>query len=296
MVAGAGGEVRGLVGRGWWARFEGSDGAYRALLAAAEVDCRSCGRSADVVAAITLGEDELQLQDLERLVGKAEPGELVLSNAVAKLLTATLTRAGIEIEDRRGTRSGSGSGAVLAPPWSRIVRQAAALVALEPSEESSVSRLPDFLAGSSITARYLLVGLPTAKGLWVQCVARDLVEPSTVVLGWLKTPVWSDSVEDERLGRALERSRWLRHPNIAQLVNVLRVGGDLFTVSEWVSGPTLRQVLDTVGPMSQATALELARTLCSALSAASESGSATHSVSALSSACRPTRSRTCNSV
>ena len=108
-------------------------------------------------------------------------------------------------------------------------------------------------------------------GMGIVYVARDARLNRRVALKALPAPLTADPAQRERLRREARAAARLTHPGIATVYSLEEANGELFIVSEYVAGPTLRERL-AGGALGVDRALALTAQLLDALSAAHAAG------------------------
>ncbi len=109
-------------------------------------------------------------------------------------------------------------------------------------------------------------------GMGIVLAAWDTQLERKVALKMLPPDLSGDPERRKRLAREARLAAAVQHPHIASTYALIDAGDDLFVVSEFVSGQTLRQVLEARGGVGVASALEIALAIARALDAAHRAG------------------------
>lgn len=168
------------------------------------------------------------------------------------------------------------------PDDPQVLREAAALLNVNPRAGSFLSdgvaaRLPDLLAEDGALQPGAIVGAYTIEreigrgGMGHVYRARDERLGRTVALKALAPRFVRDESQRERLRREARAAAALTHPGICTVFALEEVNGDLFIVSEYVEGRTLREEIAGSRP-SASIVRETARELAAALASAHAKG------------------------
>ncbi len=108
-------------------------------------------------------------------------------------------------------------------------------------------------------------------GMGIVYLAQDIRLDRPVAIKMLAPKYTSDSKQRERLKREARAAAKFSHPGIATVYALEELGENLYIVSEYVQGPTLRQIMDR-GPVAFPQILDMAIQIARALAAAHEQG------------------------
>ena len=127
-------------------------------------------------------------------------------------------------------------------------------------------------AGSLIASRYRILALAGVGGMGMVYRAHDEQLDVDVALKVLRPEVASDPGFRERFRKELLLARQVSHRNAVR-IHDLGVSGDLlFLTMDYVSGRSLRALLEEDGPLAPPQAVAIARQLAAALAAAHAEG------------------------
>lgn len=299
------GRVEAIYGHRILATFEGEAPAYRAFTAATDLlAALSARRSAfdeeeppaaavvigDVVHGSVLVGDTtysalvgLPVQQLESLLREATAGDIVLAPPVHGDLAATLERSGIELAPQRGILSPQSLYLVNADIVSRLAGsslQQGATTALDPSGQpqrltaaaSGGMTLSEVAPGSLLGERFEILSTLGAGGMGVVYKVRDRELDDLVALKMLRSDVWGDREQLDRLKSELKLARKITHPNVLRTFDFGEIDGIPFITMEYVRGITLRYLLDENQRLPYSAGLRIARQLCRGLEAAHAQG------------------------
>ncbi|HEX6644109.1 MAG TPA: serine/threonine-protein kinase [Gemmatimonadales bacterium] len=131
---------------------------------------------------------------------------------------------------------------------------------------------PDFvgLLNTTLAGKYR-VEAEVGKGATARIYRAQDSTGRTVALKVLR-PELLVSVEADRFLREIRFASQLAHPNVARLVDSGSVEWVVYYAMELVDGPTLRERLDTTGPLAEGDAVAIAADILSALDAAHRLG------------------------
>jgi HAMP domain-containing protein len=136
------------------------------------------------------------------------------------------------------------------------------------------SQLPDSVSGSlrrHLGERYELLTELGHGAMGVVFKAHDQKLDEIVAIKMLK-PGSVDEQGLERLKSELKLARRITHPNVLRTYDFGEAGGAPYLSMEYVSGMTLRELLDRRGKLPYGAALRIARQLCAGLQAVHEVG------------------------
>jgi serine/threonine protein kinase len=128
-----------------------------------------------------------------------------------------------------------------------------------------------FLPGTLLSQRYRIVDFLGRGGMGAVYRADDLLLGTTVALKFLPGTLHNQSTL-ERFRNEVRIARQVSHPNVCRVYDIGEAGGLVFLSMEFVEGEDLASVLGRVGKLSPGQALDIARKLCSGLTAAHERG------------------------
>jgi len=118
---------------------------------------------------------------------------------------------------------------------------------------------------------YTINGIIGRGGMGVVYLARDGRLDRPVALKMLPADYLKDNEQRERLRREARAAARLSHPGIATVYSLEECGDDIYIISEYVSGGTLREVM-TETPLPLETLLDIGLQIGRALAAAHEYG------------------------
>ncbi|HTU99094.1 MAG TPA: serine/threonine-protein kinase [Luteitalea sp.] len=124
------------------------------------------------------------------------------------------------------------------------------------------------LADGEMLGPYRIERLLARGGMGVIYVAVDTRLGRTVTLKLLPSSLSRDARARTRLQREAQTAALLRHPHVVSVHALEELGPALAIVAEYVTGPTLREVIERDGPLSRERWLTVARSLAEALAAA----------------------------
>lgn len=146
---------------------------------------------------------------------------------------------------------------------------------LEKPVYEAVPELFESEAGDSLIGTHLgpydIVNRIGKGGMGIVYLARDTRLDRQVAIKMLAPKYTSDSQQRERLKREARAAAKFSHPGIATVYSLEELGESLCIVSEYVQGPTLRQIMDR-GPVAFPRILDVAIQIAQALAAAHEQG------------------------
>ncbi len=117
--------------------------------------------------------------------------------------------------------------------------------------------------------RYRIIGLIGRGGMGEVYRADDLRLGQPVALKFLPKALSEDSVRRERLYAEVRIARQISHPNICRVYDIGEIDGQHFLTMEFIDGEDLASLLQRIGHLHAAKALDVARQLCYGLAAAS---------------------------
>ena len=129
-----------------------------------------------------------------------------------------------------------------------------------------------FPVGTTLSERYRILGLLGRGGMGEVYRANDLKLGQPVALKFL---LESSAGNRERIARfhaEVRIARQVSHPNVCRVYDIGEVDGSVFLSMEYIDGEDLRSLLRRIGRLPGDKALEIARGLCSGLSAAHAKG------------------------
>ncbi len=142
--------------------------------------------------------------------------------------------------------------------------------AFEAVPELFESDIEDNLIGTQL-GPYNIVNRIGKGGMGIVYLARDTRLDRQVAIKMLAPKYTCDSQQRERLKREARAAAKFSHPGIATVFSLEELGESLCIVSEYVRGPTLRQIMDR-GPVGFHRILDVAIQIAQALAAAHEQG------------------------
>ncbi|HKY30934.1 MAG TPA: protein kinase [Candidatus Polarisedimenticolia bacterium] len=129
-----------------------------------------------------------------------------------------------------------------------------------------------FLPGTELAGRYRIVSLLGKGGMGEVYRADDLKLGQPVALKFLPVAVEARRDRFERLLNEVRLARQVSHPNVCRVHDIAEVDGQHFLSMEYVDGENLASLLKRIGRLPRDKAVELARQICSGLSAAHAEG------------------------
>jgi serine/threonine-protein kinase len=138
----------------------------------------------------------------------------------------------------------------------------------------SDSSAPDdgrFLPGTLVNRRYRIAGLLGRGGMGEVYRATDLTLAQPVALKFLPDSGVTERVL-ERFHAEVRIARQISHPNVCRVYDIGEVDGQPFISMEYVDGEDLADLLQRIGRLPAAKALETARKICAGLAAAHDKG------------------------
>lgn len=129
-----------------------------------------------------------------------------------------------------------------------------------------------FTPGTILDGRYRVIGLLGRGGMGEVYRADDLKLGQPVALKFLPRDLAEDPVRRERFFAEVRIARQISHPNVCRVYDVADVEGQHFLSMEYVDGEDLASLLQRIGHLPSAKAMEIARQLCAGLAAAHDKG------------------------
>lgn len=138
-----------------------------------------------------------------------------------------------------------------------------------------------FAPGTILLKRYRVIGLLGRGGMGEVYRADDLKLGQAVALKFLPSALADDPVRRERFLAEVRITRQVSHPNICRVYDIAEVEDDArngirqiryFLTMEYIDGEDLASLIDRIGYLSNAKALDLTRQLVMGLAAAHERG------------------------
>jgi hypothetical protein len=129
-----------------------------------------------------------------------------------------------------------------------------------------------FTPGTVIAGRYRLIGLLGRGGMGEVYRADDLRLGQAVALKFLPPELAEDPVRRERFHAEVRIARQIAHPNVCRVYDIADFEGRQFLSMEFVDGEDLGSLLQRIGQLPGAKAVDIARQLCAGLAAAHDKG------------------------
>lgn len=123
-----------------------------------------------------------------------------------------------------------------------------------------------------IANRYEVISHLGKGGMADVYLGVDTILNRQVAIKVLRTEMNSDAVSILRFEREAQAAASLAHPNIVEIYDVGEYLGHHYIVMEYVTGPTLKQVIKTRGPLLTEEAIDIMKQMCSAISEAHSRG------------------------
>src|ERR1022692_438597 len=152
-------------------------------------------------------------------------------------------------------------------------RSSAATVTSGPRSISSASSVDGrFAAGTVVAGRYRIVSLAGRGGMGEVYRAYDNKLEQPVALKFLPAAMSQDGAALARFHNEVRTARQVSHANVCRVYDIGEWDGMPFLSMEYVDGEDLASLLRRIGRLPSDKAVEIARRLCAALSAAHEKG------------------------
>jgi serine/threonine protein kinase len=129
-----------------------------------------------------------------------------------------------------------------------------------------------FVSGTLVAGRYRIIGLLGRGGMGEVYRATDLALAQSVALKFLPKEAADNERLLERFHSEVRIARQVSHPNVCRVYDIGEAEGLPFISMEYVDGEDLADLLQRIGRLPSAKALEIARKLCAGLAAAHERG------------------------
>ncbi len=158
------------------------------------------------------------------------------------------------------------------------LRELRAEVTLATSEFATAMNAPspgatdEMRVGAVLANRYEVVSVLGRGGMGVVYRARDRELNEEVALKAIRQELLSDAVAAERFKSEIRLARRISHRNVVRTHDLGESEGVLFVTMEYVDGIDVRELLNTRGKLSVASALALGRQLAAALAVAHDAG------------------------
>ncbi|NBB93457.1 MAG: protein kinase [Gammaproteobacteria bacterium] len=191
-----------------------------------------------------------------------------LSRAFDSLLSSLREKRDMEDYMADMARHVPGGAAKEAPPSKRSESDEQATRAMTPGE---VTDSPSGNLRRHLGSRYELLSELGRGAMGVVFKAHDQELDEIVAIKMLK-PGSVDENGLERLKSELKLARRITHPNVLRTYDFGEAGDAPYLSMEYVSGMTLRELLDRRGRLPYGAALRIARQLCAGLEAVHEVG------------------------
>ena len=130
---------------------------------------------------------------------------------------------------------------------------------------------PALLAAGTQIGAYRIERILGRGGMGVVYLAQDTRLHRAVALKSLPPHLFQDDRMRARLRQEARAAAALSHPSIATVFALEEIGDQIFIASEYLEGLTLREAMRS-GPLGEARALEIARTIAAALQVAHDRG------------------------
>jgi serine/threonine-protein kinase len=127
-------------------------------------------------------------------------------------------------------------------------------------------------AGTLLGGRYRIVGLLGRGGMGEVYRADDLKLAQPVALKFLPAALARDPAALARFHNEVRIARQVSHPNVCRIYDLGETDGEPFLSMEYIDGEDLASLLRRIGRLPPDKAVDVARQLCSGLSAAHDLG------------------------
>jgi serine/threonine protein kinase len=141
-----------------------------------------------------------------------------------------------------------------------------------PSSSSASSDEGRFPAGTTLGARYRVLGLLGRGGMGEVYRATDLKLNQSVALKFLPEATSRNRQLLERFHGEVRIARQVSHPNVCRVYDLGEIDGSPYISMEYVDGEDLGSLLRRIGRLPGDKAVEIARKLCAGLGAAHARG------------------------
>src|SRR5258708_2909745 len=129
-----------------------------------------------------------------------------------------------------------------------------------------------FPVGTTLSERYRILGLLGRGGMGEVYRANDLKLGQPVALKFLPESSAGNRERIARFHAEVRIARQVSHPNVCRVYDIGEIDCSVFLSMEYIDGEDLRSLLRRIGRLPGDKALEIARGLCSGLSAAHAKG------------------------
>ncbi len=208
----------------------------------------------------------LPVQQLETLIREASPGDLLLGQPIAEVLSPIFERLGVSIPGQRGLMSPQ----PLYPMSLDLARQVTGVSStkMETEEPGGRHNMADLAPGVVLGNRFELTAELGAGRMGVVYKVRDREHHDFLLLKILKPEIIGDAVQLDRLRGQILQARGIQHPNLLGVHDFGEVEGLPYVAMEFVRAVSLRYLLDQGGHLPILAGLHLTRRICSGLEAA----------------------------
>ncbi len=128
-------------------------------------------------------------------------------------------------------------------------------------------------SGGTLAGRYEILGVLGAGGMGVVYRARDTELGETIAIKTLRPDAMQDDPSlIERFKQEIRLARRITHRNVVRTHDLGEENGMYYITMEYVQGTTLKELVESRGPLPVNVALTIGKQLCRALQAAHEEG------------------------
>lgn len=128
------------------------------------------------------------------------------------------------------------------------------------------------MIGDLIRIRYQVLEELPSSPIFENFVARDRVRNMDVCVRLVRQPFASEPDFVQALGRVVQNTKKLDHPNIVRVLEIDEHDGQPFVVCELIRGATLAERIRRLAPFSPSVAVEIGIGICEALEHAAMAG------------------------
>lgn len=141
-----------------------------------------------------------------------------------------------------------------------------------PDDGSAATAADRFTPGTMLAGRYRIVAPLGSGGAGEVYRAEDTKLGQTVALKFISPGIAHEKALLERIISEVRIGRQVSHPNLCRIYDMGEIGNQYFITMEYVDGENLASLLRRVGRLPEDKATDVAREICSGLSAAHDRG------------------------